>query len=302
MQGLKVSAIVCTRDRPALLAACLPSILRCAYRRREVLVIDQSRDGQTRDVVSRFQRGAPELIYIGTTTRGLSAARNVGVAQVTGDVLAFTDDDCLADPDWLGALAAEFEAEPALVAVCGRSLPLVEAPLVAGPASVRVDETRRLFRRPCSPWRIGNGSNMAFRVVGLRPLSPAGPFDERLGPGAPFRGGEEADLLYRLLKRGGAILYSPRPLVYHRQWRSPRQQLTLATDYGQGIGAFCVKQLRSGDVRPLRTLGGWTVATVIDLLRAVRARDRGRVSAATRLLAGLAAGAGRMALAGGGRT
>jgi glycosyltransferase involved in cell wall biosynthesis len=301
---MKATAVVCTRDRPHLLAVCLPGLLANTHRPREVLVVDQSRDGQTWDVVRAVavQRGdAADVRYIPTATRGLSAARNVAVAQATGEVIAFTDDDCLVDPGWLAALVGEFAAGPTLAAVCGRSLPLVETPLVAEPASVRTGQTRRHFSRPCSPWRIGNGSNMAFRAGPLRALRapPApGPFDERLGPGAPFRGGEEADVLYRLLKQGCQVLYSPAPLVHHRQWRSPAQQLALATDYGVGIGAYCAKHLRGGDVRPLRSLGGWTLATAADLVAALRAGDAGRTRAAVHLLAGLAAGAGRMALAG----
>jgi glycosyltransferase involved in cell wall biosynthesis len=300
---MKATAVVCTRDRPDLLAACLPGLLANAHRPREVLVIDQSRDGRSGEVVAALEQhgDAGDLVYVPTTTRGLSAARNLAVARAGGDVVAFTDDDCLVDAGWLGALVAEFETGPALDAVCGRSLPLVEVPLVAGPASVRTSQTRRRFVRPCSPWRIGNGSNMAFRTAALRALRtpPApGPFDQRLGPGAPFRGGEEADVLYRLLKRGGQILYSPEPLVYHRQWRGPAQQLALASDYGVGIGAYCAKHLRGGDLRPLRMLGGWALAAADDLAAALRAGDPGRARVALRLLAGLASGAGRMAVAG----
>jgi cellulose synthase/poly-beta-1,6-N-acetylglucosamine synthase-like glycosyltransferase len=256
-----------------------------------VLVIDQSGDGRTRDLVSEI--GDHDVVYVPTDTRGLSAARNVAVGRATGEVLAFTDDDCLADQGWLGALADEFSALPDVAVVCGRSLPLVETPLVASAASVRTDEERRLFNGPCSPWRVGNGSNMAFRKDVLRKI---GPFDERLGPGARLRGGEEADVIYRFLKGGHQLLYSPRPLVYHRQWRNAAQQLALSYDYGVGVGAFCAKYLRSGDVRVLRALGGWTVATLRDIAGGVRLRQGGRVRAATRFLRGLAMGVTRMML------
>jgi glycosyltransferase involved in cell wall biosynthesis len=257
-----------------------------------VLVIDQSSDGRTRDIVSNVHDD--DFVYVPTDTRGLSAARNVAVERATGDVLAFTDDDCLADQGWLGALADEFSALPNVAAVCGRSLPQIEAPLVASAASVREDETRRLFSGPCSPWRVGNGSNMAFRTRVLRAIGR--PFDERLGPGAKLRGGEEADVIYRLLKQGSQLLYSPRPLVYHRQWRNAAQQLALSYDYGVGVGAFCAKYLRSGDLLALRALGGWTMVTLKDLAGALRTRQTGRVSASSRFLRGLATGVARMML------
>jgi glycosyltransferase involved in cell wall biosynthesis len=292
---MEVSAVVCTRDRAALLASCLPTLLSCEYRPREIVVVDQSADGRTRELVAAYQGEHDDLRYIPTETRGLSAARNVAVQAVRGEVLAFTDDDCLADSGWLGAIAEEFTDAPDLSAVCGRSLPLVESPLVGHAAAVHTSEQRRLFSAPCSPWRIGSGSNMAFRTSALRSI---GPFDERLGPGAPLRGGEEADVLYRLLKRGRRILYSPRPLVYHRQWRDRAQQLALSYAYGVGIGAFGVKHLRAGDLRMLRTLGGWTASGFRDLGAGLMHGDRGAARSAARLLAGLAAGSLQMALAG----
>jgi glycosyltransferase involved in cell wall biosynthesis len=289
---MKVTAAICTRNRPELLARCLPSILACTYRPREILIVDQSDDDRTRDLVASARADTDDgLVYVRTETRGLSAARNVATARATGSVIAFTDDDCVADPGWLGALAEEFRAETRLAAVCGRALPLLESPLLADPASVREDQARRLFRRPVSPWRIGNGCNMAFKVEALRKV---GPFDERLGPGAPLRGGEEADLLYRLLKRGAPILYSPRPLIYHRQWRDATQQRALAYTYGVGVGAFCGKYLRRGDLRALRMLGGWTVATLKDVVRRVLARQPGRADVALRTLLGLGVGAATM--------
>jgi glycosyltransferase involved in cell wall biosynthesis len=290
---MNLSVAICTRDRPALLGDCLHSVLACEYRPCEVIVVDQSADRRTRELVAALQHDRDELTYVATETRGLSAARNLAIERTTGDALAFTDDDCLADVGWLGAVAEEFSVAVDVAAVCGRSLPIIEAPLVADPASVRTDSVRRLFRGPCSPWRIGNGSNMAFRTDALRAV---GPFDERLGPGARFHGGEEADLLYRLLTRGYRLLYSPRPLVYHRQWRDASQQLALFRGYGIGIGAFGAKQLRSGDVRGLRTLGGWGATTVADLMRGLGARDLGRARAAARLLGGLVVGAIQMGL------
>src|SRR5207248_1276258 len=145
--------VLCTRDRPAFVARSLPGLLAADYGPREVLVVDQSADDRTREVVAALRPGHPELRHVPTGTRGLSAGRNVALAEARGAVVAFTDDDCLADPGWLAELAAEFAAEPRAAAVCGRSLPLLEAPLLAAPAAVHPSELRRLFRAPCSPWR-----------------------------------------------------------------------------------------------------------------------------------------------------
>jgi len=289
--AVRVSVVICTRDRPGLLADALTSVLACEEAASEVIVVDQSSDGRSRDVVDRMRHPDRDLVYVAAPPRGLAAARNLGAARASGDVVAYTDDDCLADRGWVRGLAEEFRAAPDVAAVCGRSLPLVEAPLVAAGASVRTDARARLFRTPCSPWRVGNGCNMAFRRSALRRV---GPFDERLGPGSPCRGGEEADLLYRLLKLGLPILYSPRPLVYHRQWRAAAPQPALAHDYGAGVGAFAAKHVWSGDLRAARTLCGWAAMSVLELVRAAAARQPGRVRAAANQLCGLGVGVWRM--------
>jgi len=289
--GTPVSVVICTRDRPHLLADALRSVLACQYPTREVIVVDQSADARTNRVVADLRGCARDLLYCAAPPRGLAAARNIGAAQASGDVVAYTDDDCLVDRGWLQALADEFSAVPHIAAVCGRALPLIETPLVGDGASVRTDTRWRLFRKPCSPWRIGNGCNMAFTRSALHRV---GPFDERLGPGSPCRGAEEADLLYRLLKLDLPVVYSPRPLVYHRQWRGSVQQLALAYDYGVGVGAFATKHLHSGDVRAARTLVGWTAAYLGALGRALLAGDPGRVRAAANALRGLGVGIWRM--------
>jgi O-antigen biosynthesis protein len=290
---VKVTAAICTRGRPTMIAACVRSVLACDYAQREVLVVDQSDDGGTRAVIEELQRGHPELTYLATTTRGLSAARNAAVRSARAEVIAFTDDDCLADRGWLGAVVDELHAAPAVSAVCGRALPVVEARLIAGPVSVRTDEERRVFTWPASPWSIGSGANMAFRTSVLRAV---GPFDERLGAGAWFQGAEDSDMLYRILKSGRQIVYSPRPMVRHRQWRNQAQQRALAYGYGLGIGAFGVKHLRRGDGRALRSLAGWSVATLVNLAGALGGGDRSRAEMELRLLAGIAVGAVEMML------
>src|SRR4051812_19250706 len=102
---MRLSAVVCTRDRPDMLAECLRSVLACDYRPRQVLVVDQSADARSHGVVAELQRRHQDLLYVPTSTRGLSAARNLAVQRADGEALAFTDDDCLADPGWLGAVA-----------------------------------------------------------------------------------------------------------------------------------------------------------------------------------------------------
>ena len=91
----RLSVVVPTRDRPAELARCVASILRCDHDSFELLVVDQT-DRQTVTLASHER-----LRVIPSGTVGKSAALNVGVRAARGEVLVFTDDDCTVPPQWL---------------------------------------------------------------------------------------------------------------------------------------------------------------------------------------------------------
>jgi glycosyltransferase involved in cell wall biosynthesis len=119
-----ISVVVCTRDRAARLDRMLRSLHEMATPAAlewEVLVVDNgSRDG-TRDVVTAFARRAKmPTRYLFEKRRGLSRARNAGVRAARGDVVAFTDDDCLVDSQWVARIDAEFRADVELGIVGGR--------------------------------------------------------------------------------------------------------------------------------------------------------------------------------------
>lgn len=136
--------------------------------------------------------------------------------------MAFLDDDAIPDPDWLRALAAEFQ-DSAVVAVTGRIVsPVHDAG--TNPSTILSDHIefgleRRVFTRQKPFWfeaanfgGIGIGANMAFR----RSVFDEWPgFDRRLGRGAPLRGAEENFAFFCLLEERGSIVYTPHAVVYH---------------------------------------------------------------------------------------
>lgn len=226
-EAVGVSVVVCTRDRPEPLAACLRALSRQTRPPREVVVVDNA---PASALTRRCVDGFPGVRYVAEPRRGLSAARNAGVRASTGDVVAFTDDDVEAHPDWLARLAGAF-ADPAVDAVTGLVLPAeletgAQRLFQRGASGFGWGFRRRRFdaaffeatrRRGAPTWRIGAGANMAFR---RRALERLGGFDERLGAGAAGCS-EDSELWYRLLAEGGACLYEPAAVVFHHHRREP---------------------------------------------------------------------------------
>src|SRR5207253_407576 len=92
-----VSVIVCSYNGARTLADCLNSLGKINYPDYEVILVDDGSTDNTAQVAAQF----PNVRYIRQENQGLSHARNTGAAAAKGEVFAYTDSDCMADPDWL---------------------------------------------------------------------------------------------------------------------------------------------------------------------------------------------------------
>ncbi|MFF0486878.1 glycosyltransferase [Streptomyces sp. NPDC004435] len=249
----RVSAIVATRERAGSLARALDSLLAQDHPDHEVIVVDNApRTSATHDLVTG--RYADRVRYVREDRPGLAAAHNAGVAAAEGEILAFTDDDVIADPRWLSALAAPFASDPGLGCVTGLILParlttpaqiLLEshggfakgfAPRLYDPARPPADEP--LF--PFTAGSFGSGANMAFRASALR---RAGGFDPATGTGTPAKGGDDLYAFVAVLAAGHRLRYTPDALVWHHHretWQDLRNQ---AYGYGAGLTAYLTATL-----------------------------------------------------------
>jgi GT2 family glycosyltransferase len=117
-----------------------------------------------------------------------------------------------------------------LDAVCGRVV--AEG---AGHLSVLDDPSPCDYSAATDPADLGHGANLAVRRSALEAV---GGWDEQIGPGTPWPGAEDKDLLLRVLAVGGRAGYRPEPAVRHLQWRSRRQALSAELGYGRGLGAL----------------------------------------------------------------
>ena len=289
---LDVSVLICTRDRSALVEGCLDSVLACSPAPVEVVVVDQSRDQATRQAVDRRQGAAVPVRYVRGIGHGLSRAKNQGVPECAGAIIAFTDDDCLADPRWVEALAGPIVSGRA-GAVVGRTLPEKAVGGREDTTSVYAPEGSPVFSRRTHPWRVGGGGNFgAARDV----LRRTGPFDERFGPGAPLESAEDMDMNHRLLRAGERIVFAPDAVIRHRSWRSSSQNRRLSRAYGIGAGGYFAKHFLAGD-----WISGWRFAArlgirTVHLLRAIPRGDRRGMAEQAIYLIALFEGAGRFLL------
>jgi GT2 family glycosyltransferase len=228
----RIALVIGTRDRAETFRTrLLPSLTLVAAAGFRVVVVDQSTDTATRDLLTDldvdYRRAEP----------GLSHARNVGIAATTEPLVAFTDDDVVLPAGWLPAMVETFDAHPGAGAVCGRAMTPDGTLLPGAPAGER--------RWPVTPFQLGSGFNMAFRRSALESV---GPFDELLGAGARFRAAEDTDVLYRLLRGGWSVVCSDDVTIVHDDGRDRSAQRRVHVAYGTGAGAQTAKHLLAGDL------------------------------------------------------
>ena len=215
--SVNITAIVCTRNRKDHLVRTLESLrnpLISGGLTYEILLIDNGSTDGTYELIDDFVRRDPEIWkYYSEPKKGLSNARNCGVKQARGEVIAFTDDDAIIDKNWLQALWRTFADKPDVIALQGRIL--LQEEIKRLPPWADPDEM--LFCTHYDPGTVPCytetliGANMAFRK---KAFEKYGLFDTRLGAGASGFC-EETEFCMRLKEAGEKIYYQPEALVFH---------------------------------------------------------------------------------------
>jgi glycosyltransferase involved in cell wall biosynthesis len=242
---MKVAAIICTRNRHDLIGTAVASVLANSYRNFDLYVVDQSDDDRTGSILRQLMAAHPNLHYEHSSTPGLSRAYNRGIRISQGEILAFTDDDCVVPADWIERIVGAFQSEPDAELLYGqvvRPAELVDS--VDEIPTLAITSTERLNRH--DGFRvIGMGANFAAR----RSLfDRIGLFDEVLGGGGPLKSSQDFDFQYRAYVGGATTLLRPEVSVDHYGVRTAAQWPATMRAYGIGDGAFYSKHIRCGDL------------------------------------------------------
>jgi len=217
-----ITAIVCTHNRAGSLRRTLESLAAAAAPAGlewEVLVVDNASADATAETVARLRDRFRLCRYLHEPALGLSRARNAGIRQARGRILAFLDDDVVVDGGWLCALREAYARYDA-ACVSGRVLLARDLPRPAW-WHERFDDPLGKFDRgeavtlssESAAGVLGIGANISFR---RDVFERHGPFRTDLGRrGRRLAMGEETELCNRLRRQGELVVHYPAALVYH---------------------------------------------------------------------------------------
>jgi O-antigen biosynthesis protein len=215
-----VSVVVCAYNAADTLDECLAALERQTYPDYEIILVN---DG-SRDRTGEIARARLRVRVIDMPNRGLSAARNVGLAAASGEIVAYTDADTCADRDWLTFLIQPFLVSDVVGSGGPNVVPGDDPPMAqciarapGGPTHVLLDD------------RIAEhvpGCNMAFRRSALLAIGGFNPIY--------LRAGDDVDVCWRLQGRGWRIGFASSALVWHRHRASVRAYWRQQVGYGEG--------------------------------------------------------------------
>lgn len=217
----RITAIICTRNGRTRIGHCLNALGKSTCPSGfETIVVD---DGSTDGTPEWVEQECPEIRLIRMSPSGLSAARNRGARAATTEFLAFTDDDCEPDIEWLQRTTAFLESHSQYVAVGGPNLPQCprqwrEAVVCAAPGApshVLLDDTTAEHLPGC---------NLVVRSSALEKVEG---FDEQF-----HTAGDDVDFCWRLQDAGLKLGFDPGAFVWH--WRRPSLRAYLRQQIGYG--------------------------------------------------------------------
>ena len=211
----RVSVVVCSYNGGKTLSHCLHALDRVDYPNYEIVFVDDGSTDNSQEVVAaweqsrekRREQGAklPDFQNIRQQNMGLSYARNAGAASATGEVIAYTDSDCMADPDWLYYLVGT---------LLSGDYAGVGGPNVSPPAQDWIQAC--VAAAPGGPSHVLLTDVVAEHIPGCNMAFHRWAFDQVGGFDPDYRkAGDDVDFCWRLQQGGQVIAFSPAAVVWH---------------------------------------------------------------------------------------
>lgn len=229
-----ISVVIPTLGR-AILERSLDALERGTHWPAAVVVVDQGRRAETARLIQDFAgRGFP-VEHVLSDQRGRARGVNRGIERVRTRFLAITDDDCLAEPEWVAAVESRLRQQPG-VFVTGRieAAEGGEVPVVVSSKELFTQLRPRLNFDSLSGGNMGAARNLLMEL-GLLDEDPC------------VATAEDAELAYRALRAGVALVFDPRAGVAHVDWREGPERSEQYESYARSHGGFYGKYLRHGD-------------------------------------------------------
>lgn len=206
MEDIQISVVVPTYNRPVLLKACLKSLVNQTLEKQlfELIVVSDGPDKESEKVVvEELKERAPAIRFLSLPNKsGPAAARNLGWKSASGTIIAFTDDDCLPDKNWLKNIVSRYNSQKE-IAFTGR----VIVPVSNHPTDFELNtkglETGEFVTANCAVTKAA--------------LQTVGGFDEAFK--AAWR--EDSDLHFKLIEWGIAIEKLDEAIVVHPVRKAP---------------------------------------------------------------------------------
>lgn len=231
-----ISVLLCTLNRPVQIKDCISSLLAQSYTSFEIVVIDQSKDDDTRKSCAEFDDSRIKYHHVDFT--GLSRARNYGLKYSKGEWICLGDDDAVYDREFFVKAKEFLSSHESKTILCGRlhflddkNKDALDYKAYHQHQKLNIDDMMQ----------IGASATLILPAQLLKELNG---FDIRFGVGAVYGSGEESDVVIKMFKKGAKAYYLSDMKIYHGNSQADvSQDLKKIYMYYIGLGALLKKHL-----------------------------------------------------------
>lgn len=225
VQNSFISVVTATRNREGFLMGLLESLCNQSFHDFEVIIVDDSDRSRRKERMADIDKTCSDKLKIKILRNprniGLPLSLNRGVSKANGDIIVFTDDDCIADKDWLSHIVKRYKS-PKIGGVGGRVVPIERDALWLPTKTKRTHLVGRLSwdGNVISNFELGqkpvfvdflSGANMSFRRELIKKVGGFSPIYK----GNAYR--FETGLSLKVKKLGFKIIFDPNAIVFHRR-------------------------------------------------------------------------------------